>query len=67
MNYSIFNLLSSIQYLKQFIYGAPGEIRTRDPLIKSQVLLPAELQAHMVLLSGLEPASGDYKSPALTY
>ena len=26
--------------------GAPGEIRTPDPLVRSQVLYPAELRAH---------------------
>ena len=29
-------------------FGAPGEARTRDPLIKSQVLLPTELLAHII-------------------
>tara|TARA_Y100000389_G_scaffold170502_1_gene177547 strand:- start:168 stop:308 length:141 start_codon:yes stop_codon:yes gene_type:complete len=27
-------------------FGAPGKIRTPDPLIRSQVLYPAELPAH---------------------
>ena len=27
--------------------GAPGEIRTPDTLIRSQVLYPAELRAHI--------------------
>ena len=27
-------------------YGAPGRIRTPDPLIRSQVLYPAELSVH---------------------
>jgi hypothetical protein len=26
--------------------GAPGEIRTPDPLVRSQMLYPAELRAH---------------------
>ena len=26
--------------------GAPGRIRTRDPLVRSQVLYPTELLAH---------------------
>ena len=26
-------------------YGAPGEIRTPDPLVRSQVLYPTELRA----------------------
>ena len=28
--------------------GGYGEVRTRDPLIKSQVLLPAELRIHKI-------------------
>ncbi len=28
------------------IIGAPGEIRTPDPLVRSQVLYPTELRAH---------------------
>jgi hypothetical protein len=28
-----------------FVYGAPGEIRTPDRLVRSQVLYPAELRA----------------------
>ena len=28
-----------------FISGAPGEIRTPDPLVRSQVLYPTELRA----------------------
>ena len=31
--------------LKAFRNGAPGEIRTPDPLVRSQVLYPAELRA----------------------
>lgn len=27
--------------------GAPGEIRTPDPLVRSQVLYPTELQARI--------------------
>ena len=30
-------------------YGAPGTIRTCDPLIRSQVLYPAELRARRAL------------------
>jgi hypothetical protein len=29
-------------------YGAPGEIRTPDPLVRSQMLYPAELRARVV-------------------
>ena len=44
-------LASSTTYKKSrhkgrlFLYGAPGEIRTPDPLVRSQVLYPAELRA----------------------
>ena len=39
-----------IQMIRAFrlegpIYGAPEEIRTPDPLVRSQVLYPAELRA----------------------
>ena len=30
------------------MFGAPGGIRTPDHLVRSQVLYPAELQAHVV-------------------
>lgn len=33
----------------------PGEIRTRDPLVKSQVHLPTELQSHLARGLGIEP------------
>ncbi len=32
------------------MYGAPGEIRTPDPLVRSQVLYPAELRAHAIII-----------------
>jgi hypothetical protein len=28
-------------------YGAPGETRTPDPLLRRQTLYPAELRAHL--------------------
>ena len=31
--------------LSYYANGAPGEIRTPDPLVRSQVLYPTELQA----------------------
>ena len=31
------------------VIGAPEEIRTPDPLVRSQVLYPAELQAHKLV------------------
>ncbi len=30
------------------VCGAPEEIRTPDPLVRSQVLYPAELRAHLI-------------------
>jgi hypothetical protein len=29
-------------------YGAPGKIRTSDPMIRSHVLYPAELRVHII-------------------
>ena len=34
----------AIQRLQAFQYGAAGRNRTHDPLVRSQVLYPAELQ-----------------------
>ena len=31
-----------------FMYGAPGRIRTSDRSVRSRVLYPAELQAHIL-------------------
>jgi hypothetical protein len=31
--------------------GAPGEIRTPDPLVRSQVLYPTELRAHRTYIN----------------
>ncbi len=33
--------------LRKGIYGAPGVIRTPDLLVRSQLLYPAELRAHI--------------------
>ena len=33
--------------LEWLFYGTPGEIRTPDPLVRSQVLYPAELRAQI--------------------
>ena len=46
--------------------GALEEIRTLDPLIRSQILYPAELRAHKLEdPCGLEPQIGDLQSLAL--
>ncbi len=37
-----------IMYMKNLINGAPEGIRTPGPLIRSQVLYPAELRVHTV-------------------
>ncbi len=34
------------QYQQIMKYGAAGRIRTHDPLVRSQVLYPTELQPH---------------------
>ena len=34
--------------LSHYANGAPGEIRTPDPLVRSQVLYPTELQARIL-------------------
>ncbi len=38
--------------------GAPGEIRTPDPLVRSQVLYPAELRAHIISIASLAEKEG---------
>ena len=43
---AIFESLILAAFLQPFVYGAPGEIRTPDHLVRSQVLYPAELRAH---------------------
>ena len=35
-----------------FLFGTPGEIRTPDQLVRSQLLYPAELRAHLANYSG---------------
>ena len=41
----LLRLLKSLDIISE--YGTPGEIRTPDPLVRSQVLYPAELRAHI--------------------
>ena len=38
----------NFKILMTFQYGAPGEIRTPDPLVRSQVLYPTELRVHVL-------------------
>ena len=35
--------------IKNFFVGAPGGTRTPNPLVRSQVLYPVELRAHLML------------------
>ena len=35
--------------VKRFFSGTPEGIRTPDPLVRSQILYPAELQAHITV------------------
>ncbi len=37
--------------VKRFLYGTPEGIRTPDPLVRSQVLYPAELLSHSAVSS----------------
>jgi hypothetical protein len=40
-------------------YGAPGRIRTSDPLVRSQILYPTELRARKLAeKEGFEPSMG---------
>ncbi|KTD20261.1 hypothetical protein Llan_1912 [Legionella lansingensis] len=42
-----------------FRYGAPGRIRTSDPLVRSQILYPTELRARVLAeREGFEPSMG---------
>ena len=39
------------------LYGAPGEIRTPDPLVRSQILYPTELRAREAGTIGAQAGS----------
>ncbi len=41
--------LQPLGHLTTQIHGARGRIRTSDRLVRSQVLYPAELRAHLIL------------------
>ena len=41
-----------------FSVSAPGRIRTRDPLLRRQLLYPAELQALRITLCRIEVTQG---------
>ena len=42
-------------------YGTPHETRTHNNLIRSQMLYPLELKAHIVYQKGLEPSTPGLK------
>ena len=44
-SYSILNSTLSKDALKLYEYGAPGEIRTPDLMVRSHALYPTELRA----------------------
>ena len=46
--HSILNSTTSKNALKHYGYGAPGEIRTPDLMVRSHALYPTELRAHTV-------------------
>lgn len=50
-----------------FHFGAPSEARTRDPLLKRQVLLPTELQAQIFFVRFIHRFSFHHFSPFLTF
>ena len=39
-------LIIKTGFNRPYLFGAPGEIRTPDQLVRSQLLYPAELQEH---------------------
>ncbi len=45
--------------------GAPEETRTPGPLLRRQLLYPAELQAHMERVMGIEPTQSAWKADVL--
>ena len=45
-----------------YVFGAPGEIRTPDPLVRSQVLYPTELRAQIELE---RPVRGAFVRPRM--
>ena len=49
----IINIISPVSIIKLLnkASGAPGGTRTRDPSIKSRLLVPSELQAHKCLIT----------------
>ena len=57
---------NQLNYTHQTSNGAPGETRTPDPLLRRQLLYPAELQAHpMERVMGIEPTRPAWKAGIL--
>jgi hypothetical protein len=46
----VLEIVASCKCLIQEINGAPGETRTPDPLVRSQMLYPTELRAHAYII-----------------
>jgi hypothetical protein len=52
-------VILAIYCIALFENGAPGRIRTSDPLVRSQILYPTELRAHILAeREGFEPSMG---------
>ena len=52
-------------FLVPFIAGALRGTRTPDPLLRRQMLYPAELSAHMERVMGIEPTQPAWKAGIL--
>ena len=44
---SIYACFIGTTFIHGHLIGAPGRIRTSDPLVRSQILYPTELRAHV--------------------
>ena len=57
---------NQLSYTHQTKNGAPEETRTPDPLLRRQLLYPAELQAHILeRVMGIEPTQSAWKAEIL--
>ena len=71
-NSILFNPSVAIWVPEDMIFGIPDRIRTCDLLLRRQLLYPAELRRHVLVLeAGIEPARAqgpqDFKSGVSTY
>ena len=55
---------TKLRYVPKY-FGAPDKIRTRDPHIRSVILYPTELLAHVEVPTGFEPMLIELQSIAL--